>query len=95
MADMSGIWDGRYRRSAVLKWVGKSVATLETMLCRRSEVDPKGTQGEMKTRSERRRDEDTNEDKKVVRRDKKVVQRDKKGQEERRRVTKSRRVRRR
>ena len=71
MADMSGIRDGRYGRSAVLKWAGKSVATLETMLCRRSEVDPKGTQGETKTRSERRRDEDTNKDKNVVRRDKK------------------------
>ena len=71
MVDMSGIQDGRYSRSAMLKWVGKSVATLETMLCWRSEVDPKGIRGETKTRSERRGDEDTNEDKKVVRRDKK------------------------
>ena len=78
MADMSGIRDGWYRRSAMLKWAGKSVAKLETMLCQRSEVDLKGTRGETKTQSKRRREEGTNEE----------TRRGKKKDEEMRRRTK-------
>ena len=74
------------------------MATLETMLCRRSEVDPKGTRGETKTRSEGRREEGTNEDTKVGQRDKKKdkgTRRETKKDEEMRRWSKRRRVRRR